>query len=204
VRRWPALLAALLAPACSVLSLELGEAVPDERAASFADGSTRRAEVLALLGPPTQVAAHGDGSALLYEHVRLEEAQFGPRLEFLESFLTIHWLSWIKLSIGRSAAHHDVLVFLFDREGVLRGRAAGEWEQVFGSGTSMQVLLTVEQVVDPGNLRDEPLPLRWGSELLLPLPVVLNLPHRADLVLRGTGAKAGQAALEAVPYGGGR
>lgn len=203
MRRWAALLAALLAPACSVLSLELGEGVPDERATSFEDGRTRRAEVLEQLGPPTQVAAHGDGSALLYEHVRLDESQLGLRLDFLARWLMLHWLSWVKFSMGRSAARHDVLVLLFDREGVLRGHASGEWDQVFGSGASMQVLLSVEQVVDPGNLRDEPMPLRWGGELLLPLPAVLNLPHRADLEVRGTGDKAGQGTLELVPYGGG-
>lgn len=199
-----ALLAVALAPSCSVLTLELGEDVPAERAQAFVDGSTLRAEVLAQLGPPTLVAAHGDGSALLYEHVRLDESQFGPRLEFLERWLFLHWLSWIKLTIGRSAARHDVLVLLFDRRGVLRARASGDWEQVFGSGASMQVFLSVEQVVDPGNLRNEPLPLRWGSELLLSLPVALNTPHRADLEVRGTGDKAGQGTLELVPYYGGR
>jgi hypothetical protein len=201
VRVWAALLALLAAPSCSVLSLELGEDVPAERALAFEIGHTRRTEVLAQLGPPTQIAAHGDGSALLYEHVVLDESQFGLRLDFLARYLLIDWLNYIKLSLGNSSARHDVLVLLFDREAVLRGRASGEWEQVFGKGAAMQVLVTVDEVVDPGTIRDVPRPLSWGRELLLPLPVVLNLPHRADLEVRGTGHKAGQRTLELDPYG---
>jgi len=204
VRAWTVLLAALVAPACSVLALELGEDVPGERVLSFEVGRARRAEVLEELGPPVRVAAHGDGCALLYEHVRLDEGQFGLSFESLGRALGMPWLSWIKLSLGNSDARHDVGLLVFDRQGVLVGRAVGEWQEVFGKGASVQVLVTVDQVVDAGTIREAPLALGWGRQLLLPLPVGLNLAHRADLEARGTGSKAGQRSLELEPGAGGR
>jgi hypothetical protein len=200
VRTWAAVLVALVSPSCSVLALELGEDVPAEALQAFSEGRTRRAQVLERLGPPTLVAAHGDGCVLLYEHVLLDERQFGISFEKIGILLGMPWLSWIKLSLGNSGARHDVALLIFDREGVLRGRAAGEWREVFGKGASMQVLLAVDQVVDPGTIRDLPIPLHWGRELLLPLSTALNLSHRPDLEVRGTGNKAGQRTLELEPY----
>lgn len=195
--RTPCFLAALLVLAsCSVLKLDNGEPLALEQCADFEPGRTRRAEVLAAFGPPTDLASHGSGVALLYEYVHLDEHQIGVGLDGLGVVLGSSWLGAFKLSLGDSDSKRVAVVFLFDAEGVLSASGAGDWEEAFGRGGSIQIIIDVDTVVDTGTLRGRPRGLTWGLELLEPLPEASNQVHRADLELRGTPRSTGQRTLE--------
>ena len=71
---------------------------------------------------------------------------------------------------------------------------------MLGSGTSAQLLFTVESVVDTSFLDEDWDPNDWGSALLSPLPEGLNAASSVDLgragfELRGTPDSVGQRTL---------
>lgn len=191
---------ALLLASCSTLNLEVGEGVDRGRVEAFEVGRTRRAEVLAALGPPTEIASHAGGVAFLYQKVRLKERQLGLGLDDVGRLVGLPWLALVKLSFGRSSAHHDAALLVFDSESVLRGASHLTWDESFGRGASLQFLFAVQQVVDAGTLRADPPALVWGRGALDPLPRSLNQAGSADLELRGTGVKAGQESVEMLEY----
>jgi len=186
----------LALPSCSALRLEINGAFAAAPCAGFEEGRTRRAEVLAALGPPTDLAACEDGVAFLYERVVLDEQQLGISFKTVGALLGMPPLGLIKLSFGRSGARREVALLVFDADGVLSAVETGRWEEVFGRGGSLQAIVAVDQVVDLGTLRGLPHGLTWGREQLEPLPEALNQMHRPDLELRGTPDKAGQRSLE--------
>jgi len=199
MRVHPLLLGLLVAApsltSCSVLDLEIGHALDVEVCRSFESGSTHRAEVLAALGPPTGLAAHADGVALLYEHLELSERQLGFSLEKFGVFVGAPWLAFLKVSLGGSGAAREATLFVFDAEGILAGKGRANWTEEFGRGGTVQFIVVVEEVVESGTLRGPPRAILWGLEFLDPLPRTLNSEHSAPLELRGTPTKAGQGSL---------
>lgn len=181
---------------CSVLTAELGPELDDARLASLAPGHTTRAEVLAALGPPQDLAAHRDGCALLYEHVALREWQLGLNLGGVGDLLGMSEAALIKLSIGRCRSEREALLLFFDREGGLTAAGLTRWNEGLGKGGTLQLFAAASSVVDSGPIRAGAEQLDWGRHLLDPLPWALNRPHRADPQLRGTPVKAGQSTLE--------
>ena len=190
-----ALLLPLMALAsCSQLRLRVDEPLDPARIEALEVGRTRRGEVLAALGPPAELAAHGEGHAFLYQSIELVEDQLGFSLKLFQAILP--GIELVKLSFGNSDAHHQAAVLVFGPDGILRDKSYGAWEEVFGRGAALQFLFTVEQVVDSGSLRDRAAPLGWGLLDCEALPEALNEPRRADLELRGTGVLAGQRSVE--------
>lgn len=181
---------------CSTLHLEIGQPIDADLAASFEPGRTRRAEVLAGLGPPLALCSHQGGVAFLYEYVDLREKQLGLGLDIVGTLLAVPQLAWFKASFGNSGSDRRAALFVFDAGGLLVDASFGSWGEVFGSGGGLQLFISVEQVVDSRSLRELPRGLSWGRELLAPLPETLNQSQRADLELRGGAHWAGQDALE--------
>lgn len=193
-----ALLVALGSAGCSNLSLEIDEPVDFEACRTFELEQTGRADVLAVLGPPSEIGASPDGVVLLYETVRLEESQFGISFGFLGNILGLGWLDLLKLSLGNSAVRRSAVILLFDADAKLVAIAFARWGEDFGKGGSVQFIAAAEQVVDTGSLRLAPDPLEWGRLMLEPLPETLNLPHVARIELVGTPGGAGQRSLEQI------
>ena len=205
------LAAALLAGGCSTLDIGIGAPVDLERCATFEPGRTSRAEVLAALGPPSALARHGDGVALLWEHVSVEERQLGISFERIQHALSLLFgsagipaIDLLKVSLGRSGSHREAALLTFDSRGTLTGCGLESWSQKLGKGGAAQLLVSVDNVVDSGAFRDPPLGLTWGRELLEPLPAGLNRSHRPDIELRAAPLHAGQRTLETADVTGGR
>jgi hypothetical protein len=202
VRRLPLALVAALCCGCSFLDSTLGTDVDLAAIATLEPGATRRAEVLAAIGPPTDMQPHARGVAFLYEQVLIEERQFGINLEGLGNLVGIKQGALLKLSIGRTSTHRDAALLLFDEAGVLVAIGSREWDETLGKGGTVQFFVAVTPAVDYGQLREPPRQLIWGFELIEPLPRALNLRQRADLELRGTPAGSGQKTLELRRYSG--
>jgi len=196
-------LVSLLGASCSTLTVELGEELDMQSCTSFEPGKTRRADVLASLGPPLRIGKHGHGVALLYEYLHLTENQLGPSLKSLGTILHIPEMGLLKLALGDSDSRRNAALYLFDGEGVLLAQAFDKWGEDYGRGGSLQMILSIEEIVDSGGVRAPPLGLTWGRDLLRPLPQTLNLHNRPDVELGGTGRTAGQHALEQTRHGSG-
>jgi outer membrane protein assembly factor BamE (lipoprotein component of BamABCDE complex) len=181
--------AALLCCGCSLLQAEYGTPFDAEQVAGLEPGRTGRRDVLVALGPPLDLAAHGDGMAFLYEHVQVDEWQLGVNLESLGADL-------FKFALGDSDAERETLVLLFDGDGILVDIGKGSWGEDVGTGSSFQFIAGVNEVVDSGPVSEGAPHLHWGFGLFEPPPLVLNQVHREDLQLRGTPKQAGQRALE--------
>jgi len=193
--RLPIALAPLLA-GCSTLDLELGARIDLDRCADLQAAEADRAAVLEALGPPSQISPHADGVAFLYEHLVLTERQLGFNLQRIGLYLGMPALSFLKVSLGRSSCRREAALFLFDDAGRLTDSVTADWVEEYGRGGSLQIFFAVQQVVDSDLLTASPRGLDWGLELLDPLPQELNVPHRADLELRGSPFHAGQQTLE--------
>jgi hypothetical protein len=156
--------------------------------------------VLAALGPPTDLEPHGGGVAFLYEHVLIHEKQFGLNLEQLGLWLGIRAASLLKISLGGTTSVREATLLIFDGEGTLVAIDEIDWDENLGKGGSVQLFFAVTPVVDYGSVRNRSRALRWGAELLEPLPIALNQRHHPDLELRGTPVRSGQKALEMRPW----
>jgi len=195
--RCPALtLLAALCCGCSFLHTELGSDADLAVVEGFEPGRTRRADVLAALGPPLALAPHGGVVAFLYEHVELEERQFGLNLEGIGAWLGFRNAGLIKVALGRTSSRREAALLLFDGDGALISAEHRSWGETLGKGAGVQLFFAVAPVVDYGSVRDRPRALTWGRELLDPIPVQLNRAHRQDLWLRGTPGHAGQETLD--------
>ncbi|MEM1450544.1 MAG: hypothetical protein AAF957_09320 [Planctomycetota bacterium] len=187
-----AALAALLG-GCSVLDLEIGRPLDVDAAMAFEPGVTRRADVLAALGPPAGVGPALDGSALLYEHAKLKENQFGLGLGFLQLLFPYGFLSVVKLSLGGSDVDRSAMIFAFDADAVLVGVASSDWQVDYGGGASVQLIVTVQNVVDSESLRRTPRALTWGREMLHPMPLSLEIGNLPAIEMLGSPLGPGRA-----------
>ena len=201
MRCLPLVLVASVCCGCSFLRSDLGARVDLAGVDALEPGRTRRAEVLASLGPPLDLEPHAGGVAFLYEHVLIEERQLGISLEGLGRWFGIREGALFKLSLGRTSSQREAALLLFDVEGILVSVDSRAWGETLGKGGSVQLFVAASQVVDYGPLREGPRQFHWGFELLEPLPAGLNRAHRADLELRGTPVRSGQKTLELRPWG---
>jgi hypothetical protein len=181
---------------CTNLQLEIGDPIDEAAVHGFTAGETDRAQVLAVLGAPLAVAAHESGSALLYEHIVVDELQLGLSLDSLGRALGVSQLGWLKASLGDSDSRRRAALLVFDADAVLVSKTVGEWTEDFGTGGSVQVFVSVAQVVDSGELRTPVRGLGWGRELLDEPLVVLNGSNLPDTSLIGISGGFGQYTLE--------
>jgi hypothetical protein len=152
---------------CAHLEHDIAASLATDRLGDIADGS-HYATVLDLLGPPTKLSALPGGMAFLYEHVYLEERQYGLILPGKVG-------KWIKAVYASADADVDVLLFAFDKDGRLQGADAQSWSADAGAGMSMTLIFSAGSFTDTENYESSPTELLdWGMALTQPLLVTLN------------------------------
>lgn len=162
------------------------------------DGQTHYGDVLSVAGPPTKLSALGDDLVFLYEHAAIKERQFGISIDY-------SWLRFLKFTVGRSKADRQVLVLLFDDQGVLRSHRSRVWADDLGRGSAVQFIMAVVPVTDTGSLDEGPESHRWGTAMLQArLSESLNRANSLETGQRGvetagTPDGAGQHTLEMRP-----
>jgi hypothetical protein len=165
---WWILLAAIAVQAsCAHLDHDLGAPLSADSLDDIADGS-HYATVLERFGPPTKVSALSDGMAFLYEHVYLVERQYGL-------ILPGEIGKWIKAVYASADADVEVLLFIFDSDGLLQGADAQTWSADAGAGMSMTLIFSAGSFTDTQQYESSPTDLLdWGRSLTEPLLVSLN------------------------------
>ncbi len=104
-----ALLAAALTGGCGRFHTEKGiePAWHDQEADSFRVGASTQSEIMGLLGPPSQIISHADGSIFYYLH---EEA------------VGVGYI-FILFNYAKLNTRYDRAIFFFDTAGVLQDYA---------------------------------------------------------------------------------
>ena len=165
-------LAAAWLSGCAFLEHEIGAPLPAESIDVFSEGS-HFSEVLDRYGPPTKMSALPDGMVFLYEHVKLTERQYGLILPGEVG-------KWIKAVYASAEADIVNVLFIFDRQGALRGADMQAWSTDAGAGMSMTLIFSAGSFTDTEEYEASATrSLDWGRALLPPPLVVLN--SRQDL-----------------------
>jgi len=183
-----------LVPGCAYLEKEFGAPLPLDEF-KYVEAGSNYAQVLNEFGPPTRMSALTDGMVFQYEYVKLNERQYGLILPGAIG-------KWIKAVYASADAAIEVMQFVFDDGGSLRGSGAAAWNADAGGGFSVTLIFSV------GSLTDTELyeqfaqrELAWGMALTQPplqtLNVRQNLSTGANGVqLVGTTTAVGQHTLE--------
>ncbi|MBI9111139.1 hypothetical protein [Maridesulfovibrio ferrireducens] len=187
------LLCSVLFSGCTIIKKEGLNSIAFDPA-EYEQGKSSWNELLADLGPPDQIGEMGSGMVWLYENIDISEFQVGASLQY-------EWLSLIKLVHATADAKRVALLLTFDEDRVLKSGNLFEWEDDLGHDNAVQFFLVVTSLADADHLSREPQQLRWGKNLLAPLPEGLNAAWLPELngkgiELRGTPLKAGQHTLE--------
>ncbi|MCG6968165.1 MAG: hypothetical protein LJE85_00225 [Gammaproteobacteria bacterium] len=179
--------------ACTTIGKQIGEPITVDRV-QLLEGSTSVFQVVETLGPPHHISALPGGSVMVYEYIKAAEQQFGLNLDFLG-------LDWFKMSFGRAKAKRQVLLLLFDDDGMLRAQDYQNWTQDLGQGFGFQLFFVALPTVDTRYLNAKPEQFLWGRAALEPLPVTLNtgqslMSGSHGIEMRGTPDSVGQRSLE--------
>lgn len=159
--------AASVLSGCAHLEHDLGRPLALDTLGTFAEGS-QYSEVLDRLGPPTKVSALPEGIAFLYEHVKLKERQYGLLLPGEIG-------KWIKAVYASADANVEIVLFIFDDQGKLRGADAQTWSADAGAGMSMTLIFSAGSFVDTKHYETSAdRSLDWGRALTMPPLVTLN------------------------------
>jgi hypothetical protein len=175
-----------LLPACARIQKDLG--TPITHAEAWTVGAeTHYSDVLAIYGPPSKISATPTGSAFLYEHVEIDERQWGLILPGKIG-------KYFKAVYARSEVKADVAVFAFDRRGRLVGQAGERIAGDPGGGFALSIIFKIKSLTDtdPYTRSQEGI-LSWGAAALQPVPVVLNAAQSPD---------SGSAGLEVIRVDG--
>ena len=189
--------AAAVTGGCSILRKDLGHPLPE--ASLFQDGKTHYRDVLAVAGPPLKLSATEGGLVFLYEHTALEELQFGISFDY-------PLIRLLKFTVGQSKADREVLVLVFDDQGILRSHRSRAWEVDLGRGMAVQLIVAVVPVTDTGSVDDDPQINEWCTAMLRArVPEALNRQSSLEtgqqgVEMTGTPHGAGQHTLEIRPY----
>ena len=186
-------LAAGLGSSCSVVELRIDQGLDLAECNGFKEGEASLGDVLVALGPPVEFGARGEQIALLYESVRLRETQLGISLG---AVLGAGAGDYFKFSYGSSGTDRKAALFLFSEGHVLEGVNTLRFEEPFGRSGSIQVLVTVDEVVSTGGLRASPDAFVEPRELLNGIQWSQNLTHSALVELRGARGRMGQHTLD--------
>ena len=161
------LVAALALSGCAFLEHEIGTPLPSESMGEISEGA-HFSDVLDRFGPPTKMTALSDGMAFLYEHVKLTERQYGL-------ILPGEIGKWIKAVYASADADIEVVLFIFDEQGRLRGADEQTWSADAGAGMSLTLIFSAGSFTDTEQYEESGArSLDWGLALLMPPLVVLN------------------------------
>jgi hypothetical protein len=186
--------ALLLTGGCTSLRTEIGKPV-DPACLETPTVSTHYREILKAMGPPTRMSTAGTDLVFLYEYALLKENQFGFSSP-------AEWLRFFKLSAGKATALRKAALLVFNEQGTLKAHGFREWKEDLGSGGSVQLLVSVMNVVDTSSFEEETYQHLWGGRLLeSDLAVALNRPNSLEggkegLELLATPEWAGQHTLQ--------
>lgn len=151
---------------CSSFRTEWGAPLP-QNARQYEKGKARVEEIVQELGPPAKATSLPGGFAFLYEHSRVREFQLG--ISFNAPIL--RWFKFIRAS---NRLEQDILLMVFDDEGVLLSVDSEEWRDSLGGGGAAQFLYSTMSLTDDSALRQRSPQHTWGRDDLQRLPVLLN------------------------------
>lgn len=183
----------LALPGCAHLHKDLGTPLPP--AGEIAAPSDHFSDFLRAYGPPAKISALPSGFVFLYEHVQIDERQYGLILPGpIAKYFKIVWAT--------SLATTDVAVFLFDQQGHLSGSGYRTFENDPGGGFGLTLFFKIKSLTDIDEYtHSQEGILEWGMAKFRPIPLALNTAQSLDTgdkgldVLRVDGM-AGQRALE--------
>ncbi len=184
----------LLTTGCSVLRVSVDPGITLEQC-DFEVTKARYPDVLDELGPPARLSATPGGFAFIYEAMKINEKQLG-----LSGPGEI--LQFLKMSFAGTELERHSYLLHFNADGLLVSAGLLEATEDLGSAGSVQAIISVQQIVDTSAFEDDALDAsHWGSNLLDPLPVMLNNAQNlntgaAGLEQSGTTTKIGQHTLE--------
>jgi hypothetical protein len=180
----------------------------DPTGEKFEEGVSHYSTILNDLGPPTKVSALPNGFVFLYEYVVTRESQVGIGLDIGRNLgfkvnpeSEFDFTSLFRLGFARGHADREVLLFTFDKEGILVAQRYLEYEENLGKGTGIQTFIGITSLVDSDHLTGDAIQHNWGMSLLKPLPRTLNDRQSLEtgtsgLQQRGMPTGAGQHTLE--------
>jgi len=163
---------------CALYDHDLGVPLNLESIEKLSPGS-HYSEVLEELGPPTKMTALENGMAFLYEHVTLTERQYGLIL-----FGEIG--KWIKAVYASADADVEVILFVFDGNGELRGADTQSWSADAGAGMSMTLIFSAGSFTDTEQYESSATQsLDWGRALTMSPLVTLNIRQNLETGANG-------------------
>jgi hypothetical protein len=180
-------------PGCAVIRTEMGVDA-DLSDDHFMEKDTHYSEVCDEYGPPLKLTETPDGMAFLYENIDVTEYQFGLNVDY-------EWLRYIKFAIAKGITNRQTLVLFFDEQGILQTKEYEYMTEIPGWGSSLQLVIEVQKLVDTSYLMEPPAQHTWGRNLLAPIPVMLNKKQSLyeglyGVELQGATKKIGQRTLE--------
>ena len=186
-------LALVMGTGCTMMGKRIGEPIPVERA-GLQEGATSVWKAVELLGPPNIMSALPDSLVMVYEYIDANEQQLGINLDFLG-------LDWFKMAFGRAKAKRQVLLLIFDNDGMLRAQDFQDWTEDLGKGFGFQLFFAALPTVDTRHLNAKSEQFVWGRAALEPLPITLNsgqslVSGSNGIEMRGTPDSVGQRTLE--------
>lgn len=187
-------LSCLLLVGCSSLRRNVDPGITPEQC-NFEPNIAHYHEVLDELGPPARLTAMPGGFAFIYEALVVSEYQVGisGRANF--------W-KLLKMSFANTNLKRGVYLLKFNSDGMLVAAGTLQAKEDLGAGGALQMLFSVQQVVDTSTYEDDHIDaVDWGSSLLDPFARVLNYPQNLNtgatgLEQSGTTTKVGQQTLE--------
>ncbi len=184
----------VLGSGCATLEKHIGTPLPLDEINSI-DAGAHYGSVLERFGPPTTMSALPGGMVFQYEYVRLSERQYGL-------ILPGDLGKWIKAVYASANATVQVMLFVFDQEGKVRGIDSEVWKADAGGGMSVSFILTLGSLTDTQQYEEAVArSAQWGAALTQPPLKTLNLKANLEtgangIQLTATSTGAGQHALE--------
>ena len=154
------LVALLLTAGCTVLRTRIGTPVDPERIPPGEQACHYR-DILKKFGPPSRISTTRNDLLFLYEFTELRENQIGLSFD-------IDWLRLFKLSLGKAHANRQTALMIFDETGLLQSSGFYEWTEDLGDGASVQLIVSVVNVVDTEEYEVDAYQHLWGAALLEP------------------------------------
>jgi hypothetical protein len=154
---------------CTVISKDINKqtTLKDK---SFELERTSISNVLEQLGPPSKLSKLNGGLVFIYESVDIDEYQIGFSAKY-------DFFRWFKFSFAKGKADRELLLLIFDNNGLLVAKTYNNFEENLGSGQAVSFLYSIDSLVDSSKLEEAPGSLAWGNSLLQPLPIALNYPN---------------------------
>lgn len=185
---------AALGSGCATLEKHIGTPLPVDEINGIGPGMHYRS-VLERFGPPTTMSALPGGMVFQYEYVRLSERQYGL-------ILPGDLGKWIKAVYASANATIQVMLFVFDQEGKVRGIDSEVWKADAGGGVSVSFIFTLGTLTDTEQYEEAVArSTQWGAALTQPPLNTLNLKTNLEtgangIQLTATSTGVGQHALE--------